>query len=346
MRQDVDIITARSKQENRQIKYEQENLRQGNRGNTKQGEISREKARRMKLKKKKQERRRRRKQIWSVFCAAILVIIGWNFVSGLSLKGSVASDVVGKIMATRIVGNAENANRTIPQTYEGIGLEAELSRLAQDSKGFGQLYDNRTLYPDALLQAVCSNPEMLDYALGFLDAEKAASGGLTKSEKDEEFPLLLQWDKRWGYAAYGGSYIGLSGCAPTCLSMVVIALTGQNEVTPDIVANYAEEAGYYVNGTGTSWSLMTEGASHFCVSGREISLSETTVLGELTSGHPIICSMRPGDFTTQGHFIVLVGVEDGKIIVNDPNSNERSSLLWEYDTLAGQIKNLWAFEAE
>ena len=56
--------------------------------------------------------------------------------------------------------------------------------------------------------------------------------------------------------------------------------------------------------------------------------------------------MRPGDFTTQGHFIVLVGGEDGKIIVNDPNSKERSSLLWEYDTLAGQIKNLWVFEAE
>ncbi len=64
----------------------------------------------------------------------------------------------------------------------------------------------------------------------------------------------------------------------------------------------------------------------------------------LKKGNPIICSMGPGDFTTAGHFIVLVGVEEGKIKVNDPNSKERSSKLWDYETLEPQIKNLWVFE--
>ena len=53
--------------------------------------------------------------------------------------------------------------------------------------------------------------------------------------------------------------------------------------------------------------------------------------------------MRPGDFTTTGHFIVLAGVEDGKIRVNDPNSVKRSEELWDYETLEYQINNLWAY---
>ena len=74
-------------------------------------------------------------------------------------------------------------------------------------------------------------------------------------------------------------------------------------------------------------------------------LSESEVLTALENGHPIICSMRPGDFTTTGHFVVLTGVEDGKIRVNDPNSRERSGKLWDYSRLEYQINNLWVYTA-
>ena len=63
----------------------------------------------------------------------------------------------------------------------------------------------------------------------------------------------------------------------------------------------------------------------------------------LKKGQPIICIMGEGDFTITGHFIVLTGVEDGKIKVNDPNSKARSNLLWDYDRIAPQIRNLWTF---
>ncbi|MDO7203706.1 papain-like cysteine protease family protein [Paraclostridium bifermentans] len=42
--------------------------------------------------------------------------------------------------------------------------------------------------------------------------------------------------------------------------------------------------------------------------------------------------MGPGHFTTEGHYIVLTGVtDDGKIIVNDSDSKERSSKTWDVD---------------
>ena len=54
--------------------------------------------------------------------------------------------------------------------------------------------------------------------------------------------------------------------------------------------------------------------------------------------------MRPGDFTTTGHLIVLTGWQDGLLAVHDPNSRARSAQLWEYSAVSGQIRNLWAYD--
>ena len=65
----------------------------------------------------------------------------------------------------------------------------------------------------------------------------------------------------------------------------------------------------------------------------------------LNKGQPIICSVGPGDFTTEGHFILLEGIKDEKIIINDPNSLKRSNKLWKYEDIESQIKNLWVFKS-
>ncbi len=184
--------------------------------------------------------------------------------------------------------------------------------------------------------------------IGYLKADLpqyAAQEGFTSQELTQQFPLFLQWDKRWGYVSYGGSMIGLSGCGPTCLSMVLVSLTGQSDQTPDAVARFSEERGYYVEGSGTAWSLMTEGASLLGLYARELSLDETVMKSALDSGNPIICSMGPGDFTTQGHFIMIYGYDENGFWINDPNCIARSGKSWTFDTLRGQIKNLWAYSA-
>ena len=90
---------------------------------------------------------------------------------------------------------------------------------------------------------------------------------------------------------------------------------------------------------------MTDGASRLGVHSWQI--TKWTVEGvqsELRAGHPIICSMGPGDFTEQGHFIVLTGAtDDGKIIVNDPNSRINSRKKWDAKRLLDQMKGMWAF---
>ena len=79
----------------------------------------------------------------------------------------------------------------------------------------------------------------------------------------------------------------------------------------------------------------------------EVIFDEEHIVSTLNSGNPIICVVGPGDFTDNGHFLVLTGIDDsGKIILRDPNSNIRSEKTWEIDKLMSQIKNLWAFSFE
>ena len=198
-------------------------------------------------------------------------------------------------------------------------------------------------YPEELIQLLEGNAETVDFVLGYPEKKDAAPAETVGDATQGEIPLLLQWDERWGYAYYADDMIAINGCGPTVISMVAAGLTGDNTITPYRVAQFSAENGYYAGDSGTSWSLMTEGARQFGIYGEEMGLSESEVLTALENGHPIICSMRPGDFTTTGHFVVLTGVEDGKIRVNDPNSRERSGKLWDYSRLEYQINNLWVF---
>ena len=200
-------------------------------------------------------------------------------------------------------------------------------------------------YPEELIELLENNAETADFVLGYPEKKDTAPAETIGDVTQGEIPLLLQWDERWGYAYYADDMIAVNGCGPTAIAMVAAGLTGDNTVTPYKVAQFSAGNGYYAGDSGTSWSLMTEGAQQFGIYGEELGLSEDEVFSALENGHPIICSMRPGDFTTTGHFIVLTGVEDGKIRVNDPNSRVRSGKLWDYSRLEYQINNLWVYTA-
>ncbi len=160
--------------------------------------------------------------------------------------------------------------------------------------------------------------------------------------EEGEIPRLYQWDERWGSYYYGDNTMTLAGCGPTCLSMVVMGLTGEDSWNPVAVADYSLAHDYKTE-SGTSWELMSVGSGDMGVSCTELPLDENRMVQELSKGHPIICSMGPGDFTTTGHFIVLTGYDGQGFIINDPNSEENSEKIWTYQQLKNQIKNLWAF---
>lgn len=176
---------------------------------------------------------------------------------------------------------------------------------------------------------------------------KAANINVSRELSRGNIPLFIQWDKRWGYLRYGNNHIGINGCAPTALSMVICGLKKDPSATPDVVGHYSEKQGYYVPGSGTAWELMTDGAAHFGLQSTAGEISSDYILNNLSSRSPMICSMTPGDFTSNGHYIVLVGIDErGKVIVNDPNSPSKSKKRWNVDSLVSQMKAIWCFHLD
>lgn len=160
-----------------------------------------------------------------------------------------------------------------------------------------------------------------------------------------EMPYLYQTDPAWEDVPYAGATVRTHGCGPTCLSMVHAFLAGQRAKDPSAMAALSEREGF-VDGGATSWTFMTEGAAKVGLTGRELPASADVIRAQLRMGHPVICCVGPGDFTTEGHFIVLVDEEaDGTISVRDPNSAERSRKTWDLDRILGQCRNIWAFSA-
>ncbi len=156
-------------------------------------------------------------------------------------------------------------------------------------------------------------------------------------------PHLYQTDEAWASYSYAGGTIGDSGCGPTSLAMVYVALTGKTNHTPQTLCAFSEQNGYVEEGL-TAWRLMTDGARQLGIRGEVIPADATVMAREVRAGHPLILSMGPGDFTTTGHFIVVTEVTDsGNFIVNDPNSETLSAQSWNPERLLAQCRNLWAF---
>lgn len=195
-------------------------------------------------------------------------------------------------------------------------------------------------YPKSLIELLDRNPETKDFVLDypFREQQDYDLSGTDRST----VPLFLQWDKRWGYEKYGSDCIAITGCGPTCLAMAGYYITGDGKTfNPAAIAAFSEKNGYYASGYGSSWTLISEGAVQLGLDVTEIPLVEKRIRDNLEVGNPIICAMGAGDFTSSGHYIVLIGLEDGRFIVNDPNSVANSSKLWSYEQIQGQIRNLW-----
>ena len=228
------------------------------------------------------------------------------------------------------------------ETWEAV---EKLKEYAKESGTIGAILEDTSRYPDEMLEALANNPEMTDFVAGYPEAEGSVTGGLSEREKSEAHPLFLQWDPRWGYASYGdGSNIGLAGCGPTSLAMALYYLTKDETVTPDAIAKYSMENGYYMAGTGTAWILMEDAPARYGIAVDKPGISGDIMRAELDAGHVLICAMRAGDFTASGHFIVIYGYDETGFFVNDPNCVARSRESWSYERIGGQIKQLWSLK--
>jgi len=225
--------------------------------------------------------------------------------------------------------------RELEYKYGKPSKEAQLVHAYADAKGIS--YGR---YPKELITLLETNPETRDFVLDY-PFRKDMEIDLSAYERNT-VPLFLQWDPMWGYEKYGSGYLAVTGCGPTCLAMAGYYLTGDEDMNPLALAEFAENNSYYAKGYGSSWTLISEGAEKLGLTAKELPLVKKKMVDALEAGNPIILALGKGDFTSSGHYIVLTSWNGEAFAVNDPNSRERSEKLWTYEQLERQIRNIWA----
>lgn len=195
---------------------------------------------------------------------------------------------------------------------------------------------------------------------GYYTDEEYFESSLTQAEYAQEVndylkadgietPLVLQTDERWANETYGldgGQNIAENGCAPASLAMV-LAYHEQRNVSPSEITDWAQ-AKYYVAGSGTDWSIFADFAKANNLTYHDLGADFTKAQPYLEKGIPVVVSALPGEFTDNGHIMVLgyyQAEEDGLTIL-DPNDDPEKAHSYNWygaNEYADQFQHYWTF---
>lgn len=145
-----------------------------------------------------------------------------------------------------------------------------------------------------------------------------------------------QMDERYASKPYGTDHLGGYGCGPTAMAIVVSSMTS-DMVDPAKMAEWSYKNGYWCKGSGSYHGLIPAAAGAWGLPVSGCSASEPQrILDALAQGKLVVAIMSKGHFTKSGHFIVLRGIQDGKIMVADPGSHSRSGQLWDLSIITNE----------
>lgn len=155
-----------------------------------------------------------------------------------------------------------------------------------------------------------------------------------------EVVYFNQTDARYANKPYGTDNIGGYACGPTSMSIVVSSLTS-DIVDPVEMSQWAYQHGYWCSKSGSYRTLIPGAAKAWGLPVEGCSPSEPQrILDALSNGKLVVAIMSKGHFTRSGHFIVLRGVQDGKILVADPASYKRSNQSWDLSIILNEVSKL------
>ena len=173
--------------------------------------------------------------------------------------------------------------------------------------------------------------------LGTLSTDDGTTPLPTGEVSAEGFQNYYQGDYRNVGYGYGES-IASAGCGPTSLAMVLQFKTGK-KIDPTVTAKYSMQHGYRLKGNGTDEKLFPAMASEYGIECSQQRQTPSNIRSALQNGKVCLVHMGKGHFTGGGHYMVLKGITpDGKAIVADPASRNRSSKVWSIDLIARETK--------
>lgn len=295
--------------------------------------------------------------IIGIVLVAVLVATGIDMLKhklGTSTPTKTTTKTSGKTStSTSKTKSTATASKTVTKEEKIKKLEAIKGKLnSQEAERLDYIIKNIDSYPDTLIDLVARNHETVDFVYSYKDREKYNNRKLSADINssyyvDSDVPLFLQWDRRWGYRIYGKEMIGLSGCGPTSLAMVIRHFDSDSTVNPYDVAKYSQDNGYVSADNFTSWKLFETGLSKYGLESQDVIPVEAKMKKALDDNKILIVSVKPGTFTERGHIIVIKGYnKNGDFLINDPNSIVNTNKTWSFDELKSEIRKIWGVSSK
>ena len=133
-------------------------------------------------------------------------------------------------------GNGSESDTPMKNSMDADLLQTLQTLKKQDPK-IQDIIEHLQESPSELLEMLSKNLDMLDFVLEYPNKKGEVFSDTIGDVKLGTYPLLLQYDPRWGYAFYGDDVIAVNGCGPTCLSMSLALGSGRTG------ENHADDAG-------------------------------------------------------------------------------------------------------
>ena len=281
--------------------------------------------------KRKSGKSKKRKKIFKLFIIIIIILFVREKINGDNLSDS--SSFFNKISLGDLITDKNLKTDDFDTLRKNLKKETDSGNNKAE-----WIYDNFDNLPDTMLYLAGNDPDTIDFVYNY-------QNGITNFEfypgesvnLDRKTPYFLQWDNRWAYNSLGQSNVGIAGCGPTSMAMALARLTGDNSITPDKISIDANE---YMDASGVSRSFFNDEASKYGYRVVDISNDKDAMIEALNYG-PLIVSVTRGYFTLFGHIVIIDSYQNGKFIINDPNSIKKSQISWSFNQIQNQIAHIW-----
>jgi hypothetical protein len=281
--------------------------------------------------KRKSVKSKKRKKIFKLLIIIIIILFVREKINGGNLSDS--SSFFNKISLGDLITDKNLKTDDFDTLRKNLKKETDSGNNKAE-----WIYDNFDNLPDTMLYLAGNDPDTIDFVYNY-------QNGITNFEfypgesvnLDRKTPYFLQWDNRWAYNSLGQSNVGIAGCGPTSMAMALARLTGDNSITPDKISIDANE---YMDASGVSRSFFNDEASKYGYRVVDISNDKDAMIEALNYG-PLIVSVTRGYFTLFGHIVIIDSYQNGKFIINDPNSIKKSQMSWSFNQIQNQIAHIW-----